>query len=284
MKAEEKDNVIYSFSPQNKPVAELSPGEVLVVETAGSIKARENGKAVPGDIDFAGIAPATGPFFVQGAEPGDALEIEFLEIGLAQTGTALAPGVGETAYSVSGSSLYFTEEVSVPVKPFIGVAGVLPEKGGLETRLAGVHGGRLLAREASPGGKLLLPVFHRGGLFALGDVRLLKGEGTDGDSGVGCAASVKFRVDIKKGLKPALPCILRDNGTYFYASASTLEKALATVWEEGLRHILKNSGLTKPDALVVAGAVGQFGLCQAISPPYTVKFFVPNLFKALPGE
>lgn len=285
MKAEEKDNVIYSFSPQNKPVADLSPGEVLVVETAGGI----DSNTTPGNVDFARVSPATGPFFVEGAEPGDALEIEFLEIGLAQTGTAVLPGVGEKemavskTYPVSGNSLYFTEEVSFPVKPFVGVAGVLPEKGSVETGLPGVHGGRLLAREACPGAKLYLPVFHQGGLFALGDVRVLKGEGTASDSGIGCSASVKFRVDIKKGQEPSLPHILRDNGTYFYASSSTIEKAMARVWEEGLKYILKTTGLTKADALVVAGSVGQFGLCQVMAPPYTVKFFVPIRSKALPG-
>lgn len=278
MRIEDKDNVVYSFSPNNRPVAELSPGEVLVVETAGYGPVGVTGQSKE-KIGLAATAPATGPFFIAGAEPGDALEIEFLEIGVALVGTVLAEnpeGPGEKTYPVTGRNLSFREDLSVPINPFVAVAGVLPEKGEAPTSLAGLHGGRLLASEARPGNKLYLPVFHAGAMLALGDVRLLKGDGAGGDSGISAAATIKFKVDVKKAVRRAGPRIVTGAGVFFYVTAATLPQAAAGARAAGVNQLI-NSGFSGDEAMVLADAVGQLGFCQAAAPPYTCKFFVPSL-------
>jgi len=292
---EEKDNVNFSFSIQNKPVAELSPGEILVVETADSFNGQvlESGQSLA-DIDWNRIGPVTGPFYINGAEPGDALEIEILEIKAAQQGIMAAgpdrgilPEVDAGAAKIlklSGNSLILAEGLSVPTQPMIGIIGVAPEKGEISTRLPGPHGGKLNTREISPGSKVCLPVFQAGAFLALGDVHLLLGDGVVSGCGIGASAEVKFRVELIKGMKLTGPQVVTEAGIYFLASAATLPEAIESACKAGINYIAQTTGLPLAEAYMAAGAVGQLGFCQAASSPYSVKFFVPRLLKLLQGE
>lgn len=295
MKFEEKDNVIYSFSAQHNPVAELSPGEILVVETADSFNGQvsDSGQSLD-EVDWNRTTPATGPFYINGAEPGDALEIEILEIKTAQQGVmVVAPETGVLAnmkslkvgtYKLAASSLILAEGLSVPVQPMVGVIGVAPPEGEVSNKLPGVHGGKLCAKEICPGSKLCLPVFHAGALLALGDIHLLLGDGAINGSGIGTSAEVRFRVEVIKGLQLAGPRITTEAGTYFLASAPSLAEAIEAACQAGVEYISATTGLSFAEAYMAAGAVGQLGFCQAASSPYIIKFFVPRLLKVLQGE
>ncbi len=295
MKFEEKDNVIYSFSAQHNPVAELSPGEILVVETADCFNGQvhESGQSLAA-IDWNRVTPATGPFYVNGAEPGDALEIEILEIKTAQQGIAvLEPETGilpnlnapeVKIFGLAASSLILAEGLSVPVQPMIGVIGVAPSEGEVSNKLPGSHGGKLFAKEICPGSKICLPVFHVGALLALGDIHLLMGDGAISGSGIGTSAEVKFRVEVIKGMQLAGPLVATEAGTYFLASAPSLAEAIETACRAGVEYISETAELPFAEAYMAAGAVGQLGFCQAAGSPYIVKFFVPRLLKVLQGE
>lgn len=295
MEFEEKDNVIFNFSIQNKPVAELSPGEILVVETADSFNGQvlESGQSLA-DIDWNMIAPVTGPFYINGAEPGDALEIDILEIKTAQQGIMAAgqekgilPEVEAGAVKIlklSGNSLILTEGLSVPAQPMVGIIGVAPEKGEISTRLPGPHGGKLNTREIRPGSKVCLPVFQAGAFLALGDIHLLLGDGVVSGSSICASAEVKFRVELMKGMKLTGPQVVTEAGIYFLASAAALPEAIESACKAGINYISQTTGLPFAEAYMAAGAVGQLGFCQAASSPYTVKFFVPRLLKLLQGE
>lgn len=294
MKSEEKDNVVYSFAAAHKPVAELSPGEILVVETADSFdgQIQEAGQD-PKGLDWTRVSPATGPFYIKGAEPGDALEVEIIEIKTDQAGVAVQqPGTGvlnhikEPAiklFQIGPGSLLLSEGLSVPCQPWVSIIGVAPTQGEALNSHAGIHGGKLWCREVSPGSKIILPVFHAGANFALGDVLVLAGDGALSGSGIGAGATVKFKIEIIKGMKVSGPQVTTGAGVYFLATDSSLEKAIQAACRAGVEHICRTTGLAPAEAYFVAGAMGQLGFCRALS-PYIVKFFVPSLLKVLPGE
>jgi len=189
MKVEEKANVVYSFSAQHTPVAELTPGEILVVETADCFSGQihEPGQCLD-KIDMERINPVTGPFYVSGAEPGDILEVEILEIKTAGQGViVIAPHMGVLGNQVntpvvkivklSETNAVFAEDLSIPLQPMVGVIGVAPQEGEVSCGSPGQHGGNLDTKEIRPGSKVYLPVFHPGALLALGDVHALMGDG-----------------------------------------------------------------------------------------------------------
>ena len=296
MKMDDKDNIVFSFFAGHQPVSKLDPGEVLVVETADSFNGQihEEGQSLKG-IDL-GKVPTTGPFYIEGAEPGDALEIAILEIGVASRGILvytpekgmLAEGSGHIVkvYDLTAmdNCLVLAEGLAVPIRPVIGVIGVAPLSGEVGNEFPGVHGGRLWAREVCPGSTISLPVFHEGALFALGDIQLLLGEGAVCGCGIAARATVKFKVEVIKGAKLTGPQITADGGTYFLADGPSLEEATRKACLAGVDQITKVTGLVFTEACIIAGAVGQLGLCRSVGPPYLAKFFVPQLFKVLPGE
>lgn len=291
----EMDNVVYSFSASQKPVEELSPGEVVVVETADCCNGRAHlsGQNLA-SVNLEAVYPATGPFFIVGAEPGDSLEIEIVEIKPAQQGIGiLAPEIGVLPakgnpevkiLELTANSLVVAEGLSVPAQPMVGVIGVAPAEGEIGNCLAGVHGGRLFSREIRPGAKVYLPVFHFGALLTLGDVQLLLGDGAISGNGIATSAEVKIKVEVIKSMNLEGPRVANDGGIYFLACDDVLEEAIRSVCGTAVDFIAQETGLSLAESYMLAGAVGHLGLCKAAGPQFIVKFFVPHSLKVLPGE
>lgn len=288
MKFEEKANVIYAFSAQHAPVAEITPGEVLVVETADCFSGQihESGQALD-RIDMSKMNPATGPFYVMGAEPGDTLEIEILEIATGSQGVMkVGPNLGVLksrfqspevqVFKISESSVAIAQGLSIPLQPMVGVIGVAPEEGEVGCVSPGRHGGNLDTKEIRPGSKVFLPVFHPGALLALGDVHALMGDGEVCGTGMETSAEVKIKVQVLKAQAISTPRVETTDGLYFLSSADNLETAIQTVCQEGVQYI-EEQGFSSAEAYMLASAVGQLQFSQVVNPLFTVKFFVPSL-------
>lgn len=293
MKFEDKGNVIFSFSANHPPVAELIPGEVLVVETADCFNGQIDSSEQEFDkIDLSKINPATGPFYIPGAEAGDALAVEILEINPKERGImVVAPNMGvlggeiETpvikVIKLTGTNAVIAENLSVPIQPMVGVIGVAPEEGEVGCGRPGIHGGNLDTKEIRPGSKVYLPVFHHGALLALGDVHALMGDGEISGTGIEVSAEVKICVQVMKEANLALPRVETSEGLFFLASAEKLEAAVQTACQAGVRYLQEEAGLSFSDAYMAAGAACQLRISQVVNPLFTVKFFVPSFLKAL---
>lgn len=287
MKFEEKTNVIYSFSAQHPPVAEIAPGEVMVVETADCFSGQiHDCKQSMKDIDWQKINPATGPFYIAGAQPGDTLVVEILEIKPAQQGIMLmAPGVGVLGSQVDAlairlvriheNSASLGDDLSLPLQPMVGVIGVAPEVGEVGTGNPGQHGGNLGTKEICQGSKVYLPVFHPGALLALGDVHAQMGDGEISGTGIETSAEVKIRVQLLSNQLLASPRVETDLGLYFIASAQGLEEAIQSACQAAVSY-LEGLGYSFADAYMLAGVVGNLHISQVTNSLFTVKFFVPS--------
>lgn len=292
MKVEEKANVVYSFSAQHTPVAELTPGEILVVETADCFSGQihEPGQCLD-KIDMERINPVTGPFYVSGAEPGDILEVEILEIKTAGQGViVIAPHMGVLGNQVntpvvkivklSETNAVFAEDLSIPLQPMVGVIGVAPQEGEVSCGSPGQHGGNLDTKEIRPGSKVYLPVFHPGALLALGDVHALMGDGEISGTGIETSAEVKIRVQVIKSQELNLPRVETPEGMFFIASAQDLEAAMQSVCQAAVSYI-EEQGFSHNEAYMLAGVAGQLRISQVVNPLFTVKFFVPRFLQVL---
>ncbi|MTI94267.1 MAG: hypothetical protein FH749_02095 [Firmicutes bacterium] len=286
--ANAKTNVIYSFSAEHKPVAEIASGETLVVETAdcfnGQVHSEEQDLA---KVDFSRGNPATGPFYINNANPGDGLQIEILEIKLAERGVIIvAPGQGVLeditepkvrVLELAGNFARFTENITIPVRPMVGVIGIAPAEGSVDTTCPGKHGGNLDCKELSPGNKIILPVAHSGGLLALGDVHAAMGDGELAGCALEAGAEVKLRIDILPGQAPEHPRIVTEKGTIILASASSTDAALREAAREAVLLLAEEHSLSYAEAYMLAGSVCDLGLSQVVNPLKTAKIFVPRL-------
>jgi acetamidase/formamidase len=161
-------------------------------------------------IDRDRIHALTGPIFVDGAEPGDVLQVEVVEVAHKGWGwTSVVNGLGFLkqrfaepfffVWKLEGEVSKSIAPAVVPLRPFCGVMGVAPaEDGEFRTRPPGIFGGNMDVRELCTGATLYLPVFNRGALFSAGDAHAAQGDGEVCINGIECPADVTLRFVVHK--------------------------------------------------------------------------------------
>jgi acetamidase/formamidase len=204
------------------PRLHIDPGDEVYFECVDSsgVQVRP-GMAVEDylAIDRTRIHALTGPVYVNGAEPGDVLEIDVLEIQHHGWGwSSVVEGLGFLKDRFREPYLFhwhldgeFTRSMTpavVPLRPFLGVMGVArAEDGAFRTRPPGPFGGNLDVRELCVGSKLYLPVFNRGALFSCGDGHAAQGDGEVCINGIECPLDATLRFCLHKQQPLAAPLI-----------------------------------------------------------------------------
>lgn len=196
------------------PVLHVSPGAVVefeVVDASGGQLDQRSTAADVARLDFGRVNPVTGPVFVEGAEPGDALVVEILELEPSGWGwTALVPGFGLLAdqfpepwlhisrYDAHG--VEFAPGIRLPVRPFPGTIGVAPAQPGRHSVVPPREvGGNMDVRDLIRGAVLYLPVQVPGALFSVGDTHAAQGDGEVCGTAVESPMRVRLRFDLRKG-------------------------------------------------------------------------------------
>lgn len=162
------------------------------------------------NIDRGLIHALTGPVAIEGAEPGDVLQIDVLKVAHKGWGwSSVVPGLGFLKHRFSDPYLFHWELIgdvskslgpaTVPLRPFCGVMGVAPaEDGEFRTRPPGIFGGNMDVRELCEGATLYLPVMNPGALFSAGDAHAAQGDGEVCINGIECPADVTLRFGLHK--------------------------------------------------------------------------------------
>ena len=175
-----------------KPRLRVASGDTVHLECVDSSGAQVHPSMTLAEylkIDRDRIHALTGPIFVEGAEPGDVLQVDVLEVAHKGWGwTSVVSGLGFLKQRFAEPFFFIWKlegEVSksiapavVPLRPFCGVMGVAPaEDGEFRTRPPGIFGGNMDVRELCTGATLYLPVLNRGALFSAGDAHAAQGDG-----------------------------------------------------------------------------------------------------------
>jgi acetamidase/formamidase len=204
------------------PRLHIAPGDKVDFECVDA----SGGQVRPGmstnqylGIDRARIHALTGPLWVDGAEPGDALEIDVLSARHHGWGwSSIVEGLGLLKerfcdpylfhWALEGEVTRSLEPAVVPVRPFLGVMGVArAEDGSFRTRPPGPFGGNMDVRELCAGSRLYLPVFERGALFSCGDGHAAQGDGEVCINGIECSLDATLRFQLHKQAHLASPLI-----------------------------------------------------------------------------
>jgi acetamidase/formamidase len=195
------------------PRLRISPGDIVHMECVDSSGSQVHPAMTVAEflsIDRGRIHALTGPIFVEGAEPGDVLQIEVLEVAHKGWGwSSVIDGLGFLKERFTEAFLFHWRldgEVScslapavVPLRPFCGVMGVAPaEDGEFRTRPPGPFGGNMDVRELCTGATLYLPVLNPGALFSAGDAHAAQGDGEVCINGIECPANATLRFYLHK--------------------------------------------------------------------------------------
>jgi amidase len=274
-----RDQVIWAFGPDLEPVLEVDPGTVVKLETqdcfSGQIQSEDD---LVTEIDFARVNGATGPIGVRGAEPGDSLVVELLEVRPVERGfAALIPGIGSLidrveapltqVFEVEGDTIRMNDRISFPLRPMVGVIGVATDGEELTNGFAGRHGGNLDNHLHGPGATVYLPVRQPGGMLAIGDMHASMGDGEVCFTGVEIAGEVTLRVDVLKGKQGTWPVTELDGAWIAHGTAGPdFREALDAAVEEAARLLVDQWGFSMEEAFVFLSVACDANVCQACRP------------------
>jgi amidase len=288
-----REDVIWAFGPDLEPVLEVDPGATVRIETndcfSGQIRSEDD---LVTEIDFERVNSATGPIAVRGAEPGDSLVVEILDVSPIEWGVAtLIPGFGQLIdkvqapltrlFKVEDGWIEMNERVRFPARPMIGVVGVATDAETVTTGLAGRHGGNLDNHLHGPGAKIYFPVRQPGGLFAVGDMHAAMGDGEICFTGVEIAGEVTVRFDVLKGKQATWPVTELGDRWVAHATADEFPEALYLCSEEAARLLVDEWDFTLEDAFIFLSVACDAGIAQACKPaPHfgtIARFSIPKI-------
>ncbi len=290
-----------------QPRLVVAPGDTVRLECQDASGAQVRpGMTLPEylSIDRDRIHALTGPIFVEGAEPGDVLQIDVLEVTHKGWGwSSVIAGLGFLKerfrepflfhWQLDGAVSRSLAPAVVPLRPFCGVMGVAPaEDGEFRTVPPGIFGGNMDVRELCAGASLYLPVFNRGALFSAGDAHAAQGDGEVCINGIECPADAALRFHVHKHRPLAAPFIesppsrerIWDDGAWIVVESSTDAVAAARAATSRMVDLLAARwGFSDVHAYILCSVALHLKLSQVVNEPmFTVSAALPK--RTLPAK
>ena len=227
-----------------------------------------------------GAHPMSGPIFVEGAQPGDTLEIRILAIDyLHNFGVnAFSPGGGVLPddYPYAGlkllrwqpgaTTLQFAPGITLPLAPFFGSIGVAPPPlvGRISSRPPGYYGGNLDNKDLIAGSTLFLPVHVPGALLSIGDGHAMQGDGEVTGTAVETSLRGTFELRVIKGERLKWP--RAETPTHYIAMGlnEDLDEATRLAVREMVDFLVAHKKLTRDDAYMLCSIAADFHVTQAV--------------------
>lgn len=284
------DNIIFNFSKDHAPVLKVSIPSTIDVETFDCFS---NQLRDPSDtleqLDWERINPATGPIFVEGAEPGDTLKVTINRINLNEKGTVCClENEGTLGHMIEGMHFRIVPvendvarylDLEIPVKKMIGVIGVAPAGDPINTGTPGHHGGNMDTLMITEGATVYFPVAVPGVLFALGDCHAVMGDGEIGVSGLECPAVVNLTLDVIKGKAPEYPVLENKDEFAVIVSKPTVDEAITRATELMFEFLAERlTFYSRPEIIMLMSLVGNVQISQVVDPEKTVRFVFPKRY------
>jgi acetamidase/formamidase len=259
----------------------------------------------------------TGPVYIEGAEPGDMLEIQILDVSLrvqygvnsaSTTGGVLGTGYpgtrpGDPA-APAGSRLirtgvengravaHLASNIVVPLRPFMGIIAVAPPHprvgqpgitvDGVQTsRPPGVFGGNLDYKDLTSGSTLFLPVFHKGARVYVGDPHSVQGDGEVNGTAVEHSLTGRFRFVVHKGRTLSMPRAELPEHWVVMGIDVDLDRAMRIAVQEAVDFLVAERKLSPSDAYALASVACDFHVAEAVDLTQLVVGRIPKaVFRA----
>lgn len=284
------------------PVLTVESGETIQIDAVEASGGQFSPNSTLDDmarLDFAACDPVQGPIYVRGAEPGDTLQIDLLELTPADWGwTALIPGFGLLADEFPDPALKiwkladgygeFAPGIRIPLEPFCGEIGVAPgEPGAFSTIPPSAHGGNIDTKHLTAGATIYLPVLAPGALFSIGDGHAAQGDGEVCGTAIETPMQIKLKLTVRKDLHvPELqyctpgPLAPRTNTAPYYATTGYAPDLMEAA-RKAIRHMIdylhQTHGLSHPDAYMLCSVAADLKINEIVDAPnWIVGAYLPT--------
>jgi acetamidase/formamidase len=298
------------FSAAVKPVLTIESGDTVVTETVATLS--------PDDVDQSGIVPPsavpeyaraisrdvkdrgpgghilTGPIFVNGAMPGDVLEVRILEIGLAipYGFNAQRPYTGALPDEFPGfwrrviplnreaKTAEVAPAVVIPLnRPFFGVMGVapLPTMGRISSAPPGVHTGNIDNKDVAAGTTLYMPIYAPGALFSVGDGHAAQGNGEVDLTAIETGLRGRLQFIVRKDMKIGWP--RAETATHWIVMGlnPNLEDAMKIAVRETITFLTERfPRLTREEAYMIASVAVDYHVTQVVDGRKGIHGMIPK--------
>jgi acetamidase/formamidase len=243
------------------------------------------------------IHPLTGPVLIEGAKPGDTVEVEVMSLEHKGWGwNGVIPGFGLLAdefespyihhYELDGDECVFSDRIRIPFQPFCGIMGVAPaEAGRFETAPPRRNGGNVDIRHLTPGARVFLPVLVEGALFSCGDCHAAQGDGEVNGTGIETPMDVTLRFHLHSERRtPELqfttpsPLTRADERGWFATTAHgpDLFENAQTAVRYMIEHLATEHNLTHEQAYCLCGAAVDLKISEIVDEPnWIVSAYLP---------
>ena len=294
LKATPQTVVIGNYSAMAKPALTVKAGDTVEIETvSGSVEnfrrlglkddeIPEALKNIARDVKERGPGGhiLTGPVFIEGAEPGDTLEVHIEKITLpvpwAYNGFRMTSGFLPEDFAHSGSKLirldrekmlgHFAPGIDVPLHPFFGSMGIAPpaDAGRFNSAPPWLHAGNLDNKELVAGTILYIPVWTKGALFQVGDGHAGQGNGEVDITAMETPLNGTFRFVVRKDLHLKWP--RAETPTHYISMGMDEELVIATkqAVREMIDFLVTEKGLSKDDAYMLSSIAADFSITQLV--------------------
>lgn len=287
------------------PAARVEPGSTILFHchdsSAGQLGPSSTLEDL-GRLDFGKINPVSGPIYVEGAEPGDALKVTIDSFKPSGFGwTANIPGFGLLADQFKDPALHiwkynpdtlepalFGSHGRVPLKPFCGTIGNAPAEAGLHSVVPPRRvGGNLDIRDLAAGTELYLPIEVAGALFSVGDTHAAQGDGEVCGTAIESPMDVVLKLDLVKGANLKTPRFTTPGPVTRHLDAKGYEvtTGIGPDLMEGARAAVSNMidllsaryNMNPVDAYMLVSTCGDLRISEIVDMPnWVVSFYFPR--------
>jgi len=288
MKVISKENSVLVMSPDNKEVARAESGETIVFDAydcfSNEITSEEHKFS---SVGWESINPATGPLYVENAEPGDTLKVEILDIEVEDQGViATQPELGglkgtvteevTRLVSIEDGHAIFNDKIKIPINPMVGVIGTAPKTGEIPTGTPGEHGANMDCKRVTKGSTIYLPVNVPGGMLAMGDCHAVMGDGEVVICGLEIPAKITVKVTVLKDVNYPLPLLADEESVMTISSAETLDQASSDALKKMHTFLVNELDMDSTEAGMLLTVVGDLKICQIVNPLKTSRMELPQ--------
>lgn len=298
--------VHYAWDNGVSPRLSIDPGETIVFQTRDAADRFYSPDSTHEDVARKGPLtghPLTGPVRVCGAQPGDTLVIEILDVvpALGFGWTAIRPGRGLLTREFPDAFLQIwdlsdgsfarmrqRDDIAIPIKPFPGIMGTaLAEPGQHSTIPPRQNGGNMDIKHLCRGSTLYLPVWVEGALLSVGDAHAAQGDGEVCITAVEMSATITLRVGLERGrplpeprLRTAGALCARTNAGPFYATTAhgpDLYECSQRAVGYMIEHLSEERGLSREEAYVLCSVAVDLKISEIVDAPnWIVSAFLPE--------
>lgn len=285
-----------TFSGAHPVALRIKSGDRVITKTIDSGGVDWDGKSLP----YRGN-PETGPFYIEGAEPGDEIVVKFEKIETnrttAHSASLLAPYTVDPTAIIArvdrearpanwiidkARGVAYLDQpadqpinqpggIELPLNPMLGCVAVAPErKQAIATSTPGNFGGNMDYNGVITGAKVMLPVFEPGAMLFMGDGHARQGDGEIVGSGMETSMDVEFTVELVKNKKVAWPRLENDTHIMVLGSSRALLEALQHATSELQRWLMDDYGFTERGAQTFMGQASEFDVANVVDPGFTV--------------